>query len=83
MFFISQLIEEQLQCHEELYRETVEAGTQILMITDARTQTRLRTELDILKEMWEQSCGLVGKRKALANTITHVCDPILMFPRLS
>ncbi|RXN16299.1 nesprin-2-like protein [Labeo rohita] len=66
-----QLIEEQLQCHEELYRETVEAGTQILMITDARTQTRLRTELDILKEMWEQSCGLVGKRKALANTITH------------
>ncbi|XP_050993997.1 nesprin-2 isoform X3 [Labeo rohita] len=66
-----ELIEEQLQCHEELYRETVEAGTQILMITDARTQTRLRTELDILKEMWEQSCGLVGKRKALANTITH------------
>ncbi|KAI2651915.1 Nesprin-2 [Labeo rohita] len=56
-----ELIEEQLQCHEELYRETVEAGTQILMITDARTQTRLRTELDILKEMWEQSCGLNWK----------------------
>ncbi len=44
---------------------------------DAQTQTRLKTELDALKEMWERSCGLVGKRKALADTITHVCDPVL------
>ncbi|KAK2883496.1 hypothetical protein Q8A67_017133 [Cirrhinus molitorella] len=63
--------EEQLQCHEELYRKTVETGRQILTLTDAQTQTRLQAELDVLKEMWEQSCGLVGKRKALANTITH------------
>ncbi|KAF4099427.1 hypothetical protein G5714_019553 [Onychostoma macrolepis] len=63
--------EKQLELHEELYRQTVEAGRQILLLSDAQTQTRLQTELDALKEMWERSCGLVGKRKALADTITH------------
>ncbi|XP_016380976.1 nesprin-2-like [Sinocyclocheilus rhinocerous] len=63
--------EEQLQLHEELYRQTVEAGGHILLLTDAQTQTCLQTELDALKEMWERSCGLVRKRKALADTITH------------
>ncbi|XP_059369612.1 nesprin-2-like [Carassius carassius] len=63
--------EEQLQLHEELYRQTVAAGGQILPLSDAQTQTCLQTELDALKEMWERSCGLVGKRKALADTITH------------
>ncbi|XP_016149734.1 nesprin-2-like [Sinocyclocheilus grahami] len=63
---------EQLQLHEELYRQTVAAGGQILPLSDVQTQTRLQTELDALKEMWERSCGLVGKRKALADTITHV-----------
>lgn len=79
MFSISQWTEEQLQLHEELYRQTVAAGGQILPLSDAQTQTRLQTELDSLKEMWERSCDLVGKRKALAHTITHVCDPILTF----
>lgn len=77
MFSVSQWTEEQLQLHEELYRQTVKAGRQILPLSDAQTQTRLKTELDALKEMWERSCGLVGKRKALADTITHVCDPVL------
>ncbi|XP_052441872.1 nesprin-2-like isoform X3 [Carassius gibelio] len=63
--------EEQLQLHEELYRQTVAAGGQILPLSDAQTQTCLQTELDALKEMWERSCVLVGKRKALADTITH------------
>lgn len=79
MLSISQWTEEQLQLHEELYRQTVAAGGQILPLSDAQTQTCLQTELDALKEMWEQSCGLVRKRKALADTITHVCDPILTF----
>ncbi|XP_051511030.1 LOW QUALITY PROTEIN: nesprin-2-like [Myxocyprinus asiaticus] len=60
---------EQLQIHEELYNQTVEAGGQIHPVADVQTQTRLQTELDALKEMWEQSCGLVTKQKALANTI--------------
>ncbi|XP_043093802.1 nesprin-2 isoform X3 [Puntigrus tetrazona] len=63
--------EEQLQLHEELYMQTVEAGRQILQLSDSQTQTRLRTELDALREMWERSCDLVVKRKALADTITR------------
>lgn len=73
--------EEQLQLHEELYRQTVVAGRQILPLTDAHTQTCLQSELDALMETWERSCGLVEKRKALVDTITHVCDPILTSPR--
>ncbi|XDV42021.1 hypothetical protein PO909_010774 [Leuciscus waleckii] len=63
--------EEQLQLHEELYRQTVVAGRQILPLTDAHTQTCLQSELDALMETWERSCGLVEKRKALVDTITH------------
>ncbi|XP_077075807.1 nesprin-2a [Siphateles boraxobius] len=63
--------EEQLQLHEELYSQTVVAGRQILPLTDAHTQTCLQSELDALMETWERSCGLVEKRKALADTITH------------
>ncbi|KAK7133211.1 hypothetical protein R3I94_015172 [Phoxinus phoxinus] len=63
--------EEQLQLHEELYSQTVVAGRQIIPLTDAHTQTCLQSELDALMETWERSCGLVEKRKALADTITH------------
>ncbi|XP_051500897.1 nesprin-2-like [Myxocyprinus asiaticus] len=63
--------EEQLQHCEELYNQTVEVGIQIHAVADVQTQTHLQTELDALKEMWEQSCSLVTKRKALANTITQ------------
>ncbi|KAG1964264.1 nesprin-2 [Pimephales promelas] len=63
--------EEQLQLHEELYSQTVVEGRQILLLTDAHTQTCLQSELDGLMETWERSCGLVEKRKVLADTITH------------
>ncbi|TRY94947.1 hypothetical protein DNTS_013096, partial [Danionella cerebrum] len=63
--------EEQLQLHEELYEQTLEAGEQIFHLTDVLTQKRLKNELETLKERWERSCGIVGKRKALAETITQ------------
>ncbi|XP_067239734.1 nesprin-2-like isoform X8 [Chanodichthys erythropterus] len=63
--------QKQLQLHEELYSQTVEAGRQIIPLTDAHTQTCLQSELDAFMETWERSCGLVEKRKALADTITH------------
>lgn len=77
MFYIPQWTQEQLQLHEELYSQTVEAGRQILPFTDAHTQTCLQAELNAFMETWERSCGFVEKRKALADTITHVCDPVL------
>ncbi|XP_051954461.1 nesprin-2-like [Xyrauchen texanus] len=61
--------EEQIHLHEELYNQTVEAGRRIHAVADVQTQTLLQTELDALKEMWEQSCGHETKRKTLANTI--------------
>ncbi|XP_052390559.1 nesprin-2 isoform X4 [Carassius gibelio] len=63
--------EEQLKLHEALYRQTVDAGGHILLLTDAQTQTHVQTELEALKEMWERSCDLVRKGKALTDTITH------------
>lgn len=74
---IPQWTQEQLQLHEELYSQTVEAGRQIIPLTDAHTQTCLQSELDAFMETWERCCVLVEKRKALTDTITHVCDPIL------
>ncbi|XP_056337531.1 nesprin-2 isoform X2 [Danio aesculapii] len=63
--------EEQLQLHEGLYRQTVEAGGHIIPLADTQMQKSLKTQLDALKETWEPSSDLVQKRKALAYTITQ------------
>ncbi|KAL6486315.1 hypothetical protein MHYP_G00057070 [Metynnis hypsauchen] len=66
--------EEQLSIHEELYTQTIQAGRQILVMTDAQTQTKLSAEMVALKEAWEQSRVLVEKRKALTKTVIQNWD---------
>lgn len=73
MFSVLKWTEEQLQLHEDLYRQTVEAGGQIIPLADAQMQKSLKTQLVGLKETWEPSRDLVQKRKAFAHTITQVC----------
>lgn len=46
---------------------------QILPLADVQTQAELKAEIGALQEAWEQSNGLVEKRKALSETVIKVC----------
>ncbi|MCI4389446.1 hypothetical protein PGIGA_G00098050 [Pangasianodon gigas] len=61
--------QEKLSDHEELYTQTVQVCRQILPLADVQTQAELKAEIGTLQEAWEQSNGLVVKRKALSETV--------------
>ncbi|KAF4070784.1 hypothetical protein AMELA_G00277550 [Ameiurus melas] len=61
--------QEKLSDHEELYTQTVQVYRQILPLVDVQTQAELKAEIGALQEAWEQSNGLIVKRKALSETV--------------
>lgn len=49
-------------------------GRQILPLVDVQTQSELKAEIGALQEAWEQSSGLIVKRKTLSETVIQVSN---------
>lgn len=47
---------------------------QILPMVDVQTQAELKGEIGALQDAWEQSNGLVVKKKALSEAVIQVCN---------
>ena len=75
--FIFQRLEETMDTHGSVYRQALEAG-RVLCASTATHRTEsidhghLFQELRSLQEAWEQTSALLGRRKALVNTVLQV-----------